>query len=51
MKEVSRIKTAIVAKGARAEKVPRVQGFKKCQGCLGQKVRRKIYLGAGAGSS
>ena len=30
MREVSRIKSARVAKGARVEKVPRVPGFERC---------------------
>ena len=43
MKEVSRIKSARVAKGARVEKVPRVPGFKRWQGCLGQKLRGSTW--------
>ena len=43
MKEVSRVKSATVAKGARVEKVPRVPGFKRYQGCLGQQLRRSTW--------
>ena len=44
MKKVSRIKSARVGKGARVEKVPRVSGDKRCQGCQGLKGPKGAWV-------